>query len=70
MLLFEQAGFEPVERLDLRPFEAEDRLPEIDLTGLSDEMKPVADHVNRLRDQLDEMLFGFQDYAMVGTKPR
>ncbi len=70
MLLFEQAGFEPVERLDLRPFEAEDRLLEIDLTGLSDEMKPVADHVNRLRDQLDELLYGFQDYAMVGTKPR
>jgi O-antigen chain-terminating methyltransferase len=70
MLLFEQAGFDPVERLDLRPFEAADRLPEIALAGLSDEMKPVADHINRLRDQLDELLYGFQDYAMVGTKPR
>jgi SAM-dependent methyltransferase len=69
MLLFEQAGFDPVERLDLRPFEMEDRLPEIDLSELSEEMKPVADHVNRLRDQLDELLYGFQDYAMVGTKP-
>ncbi len=70
MLLFEQAGFDPVERLDLRPFEAGDRLPEIDLADLSDEMKPVADHINRLRDQLDELLYGFQDYAMVGTKPQ
>jgi len=69
MLLFEQAGFDPVERLDLRPFEVEDRLPEIDLSDLSEDMKPVADHVNRLRDQLDELLYGFQDYAMVGTKP-
>jgi 2-polyprenyl-3-methyl-5-hydroxy-6-metoxy-1,4-benzoquinol methylase len=69
MLLFEQAGFDPVERLDLRPFDEEDRLPEIDLSGLSDEMKPVADHVNRLRDQLDELLYGYQDYAMIGTKP-
>ena len=69
MLLFEQAGFDPVERLDLRPFEVEDRLPEIDLSDLSEDIKPVADHVNRLRDQLDELLYGFQDYAMVGTKP-
>lgn len=69
MLLFEQAGFDPVERLDLRPFDEEDRLPEIDLSGLSDDMKPVADHVNRLRDQLDELLYGYQDYAMIGTKP-
>ena len=70
MLLFEQAGFDPVERLDLRPFEAEERLPEIEVTGLTDELKPVADHVNRLRDQLDDLLFGYQDYAMVGSKPR
>jgi 2-polyprenyl-3-methyl-5-hydroxy-6-metoxy-1,4-benzoquinol methylase len=69
MLQFEQAGFDPVERLDLRPFEAEDRLPEIDLSDLPDEIKPVADHVNRLRDRLDELLYGFQDYAMIGTKP-
>jgi 2-polyprenyl-3-methyl-5-hydroxy-6-metoxy-1,4-benzoquinol methylase len=69
MLMFEQAGFDPVERLDLRPFEAGDRLPEIALSGLSEEMKPVADHVNRLRDQLDELLYGYQDYAMIGTKP-
>ena len=69
MLQYEQAGFDPVERLDLRPFEDEDRLPEIDLSGMPEEIRPVADHINRLRDQLDELLYGFQDYAMVGTKP-
>jgi hypothetical protein len=28
----------------------------------------LADRVNRLRDRLDELLFGFQDYGMVGEK--
>jgi SAM-dependent methyltransferase len=68
-LLFELAGFDPIERLDLRPFSAAERLPEIDLAGLPAEQRALADHVNRLRDRLDELLFGFQDYGLVGTKP-
>jgi SAM-dependent methyltransferase len=68
-LLYELAGFDPIERLDLRPFPDAERLPEIDLARLPEEQRPLADRVNRLRDRLDEMLFGFQDYGMVGTKP-
>jgi SAM-dependent methyltransferase len=68
-LMYELAGFEPVERLDLRPFPAADRLPEIDLAKLPSEQRPLADQVNRLRDRLDELLFGYQDFGMVGKKP-
>ena len=67
-LMYELAGFDPVERLDLRPFPADDRLPEIDLATLPREQRPLADLVNRLRDRLDEVLFGSQDYGMVGRK--
>lgn len=68
-LLYELAGFAPVERLDLRPFPENGRLPEIDLSRLPAEQRPLADQVNRLRDRLDETLFGFQDFGMVGRKP-
>lgn len=67
-LLYELAGFDPVERLDLRPFPAADRLPEIDLAPLPPEQRRLADRVNRLRDRLDELLFGYQDFGMVGRK--
>jgi SAM-dependent methyltransferase len=69
-LMFELAGFDPVERLDLRPFSEADRLPEIGLAGLPPEQRALADQVNRLRDRLDDLLFGFQDFGMVGKRPR
>lgn len=68
-LMYELAGFDPIERLDLRPFADADRLPEIDLASLSEGQRPLADQVNRLRDRLDDLLFGFQDFGMVGRKP-
>lgn len=68
-LMYELAGFDPVERLDLRPFPENDRLPEIDLARLPEDQRRLADQVNRLRDRLDEMLFGYQDFGMVGRKP-
>jgi len=68
-LLYDLAGFDPIERLDLRPFPGAERLPEIDLAHLPEEQRLLADRVNRLRDRIDELLFGFQDYGMVGTKP-
>ena len=68
-LTYELAGFDPIERIDLRPFPAEERLPEIDLALLPAEQRPLADRINRMRDRIDELLFGFQDYGMVGTKP-
>jgi SAM-dependent methyltransferase len=68
-LFYELAGFDPVERLDLRPFPADQRLPEIDLARLPPEQRVLADLVNRLRDRVDELLFGYQDFGMVGRKP-
>ena len=69
-LVFEQAGFDPIERVELRPFAADDRLPEIDLAELSGEQRVLAQRVNELRDRLDDLLFGNQDYALIGTRPR
>lgn len=66
---FREAGFEPVRRIDLHPFPDDERLPEIDLATLPEEQKALADHVNRLRDLLDDLLFGYRDFGMVGVKP-
>jgi SAM-dependent methyltransferase len=68
-LMYELAGFDPIERLDLRPYPDSERLPEIDLAQLPEEQRVLADRVNRLRDRLDELLFGYQDFGMVGKKP-
>ncbi|HXO28005.1 MAG TPA: class I SAM-dependent methyltransferase [Thermoanaerobaculia bacterium] len=68
-LLYELAGFDPVERLDLRPFPAAERLPEIELARLPPEQRVLADAVNRLRDHLDDLLYGCQDFALIGVKP-
>ena len=51
------------------PFPDEARLPEIAIDGLPEEVAVVADQVNRMRDRLDELLFGFQDYAVVAHRP-
>lgn len=66
---FREAGFEPVHRLDLHPFAGQDRLPEINLDALADDQKALGDHMNRLRDLLDDLLFGDRDFGMVGIKP-
>jgi O-antigen chain-terminating methyltransferase len=66
--LCRRSGFAEVERWDLQPFAAEARLPEIRLDDLAPEARPVADRVNRLRDRLDDLLFGFQDYAVVARR--
>lgn len=69
-LLLELAGFEEVERLDLHPFPDGERLPEVDVAELPAELHRLADGVNALRDRLDDLLYGAQDYAMVAVKPR
>lgn len=69
-LTLELAGFERIERIDRQPFAAEDRLHEMPTAELPAELRPLAHEINRLRDQLDELLLGFQDYGMVGRKPR
>jgi hypothetical protein len=65
---FRAAGFEPVHRVDLHPFPADQRLPEIGLASLPEEQRPLADHLNRLRDLLDDLLYGDRDFGMVGRK--
>jgi O-antigen chain-terminating methyltransferase len=67
-LLYELAGFTSVEVVELRPFPERERLPELDLEGLTPEAQRLADRTNRLRDRLDELLFGFQDFAVVGER--
>lgn len=67
-LLCELAGFAAVEHLELRPFPESQRLPELDLAALSETQHALADRVNRLRDHLDDLLYGHQDYAVVATK--
>ena len=67
--LAREAGFDPVERLELRPFGAGERLPEIELEPLPAESRPLAQAVNELRDRLDDLLYGCQDYAVVATRP-
>ncbi len=66
---FRLAGFDPVERIDLQPFGAGDRLPAVELGELPAYLRPLGERVNRLRDTLDGLLFGYQDYGLVGTKP-
>jgi SAM-dependent methyltransferase len=68
-LMYDLAGFDEVQQLDLRPFPPSARLPEIALTDLPAEQRPLADAINRLRDRLDELLFGYQDFGLVGRKP-
>jgi O-antigen chain-terminating methyltransferase len=67
-LCCEQAGFESVEIRYLHPFAPADRLPEIDLAGLTGEQRELAHRVNALRDRLDDALYGHQDYALIARK--
>lgn len=68
-LSYRLAGFDPVEQLDLRLFPIEQRLPEVALASLPEAQRRLADDINRLRDRLDDLLFGYQDYAVIGEKP-
>jgi O-antigen chain-terminating methyltransferase len=65
---FELNGYDPVERIDLQPFPPEDRLPEIQVADLQEELLPLAKRINELRDRLDALVYGFQDYGMIGYK--
>ena len=67
--LYESAGFTGIERLDLCPFPEEERLPEIPLDELDGQALELADRLNRLRDDLDDRLFGYRDYALIGVRP-
>ena len=58
-----------VEILDLRPFPETERLPEIPLAEVGEDLQPPRRSVNRLRDRLDDLLFGSQDYALIARRP-
>jgi O-antigen chain-terminating methyltransferase len=68
--LLQAAGFEQIERLDLSPFPPAERLPELDLAALPAEQQALGEEMLRLRDRLDDLLFGFQDYGLIGRKPK
>jgi O-antigen chain-terminating methyltransferase len=67
--LLQAAGFEQIERLDLSPFPAAERLPELELASLAAEQRTLGEEILRLRDVLDDLLFGYQDYGMIARKP-
>jgi SAM-dependent methyltransferase len=62
------AGFAEVEQVMLRPYADAERLPELELSALPPEQHQLADRINRLRDRIDEVLFGFQDFGVVATR--
>ncbi len=66
--LVREVGFGSIERLDFAPYSADQRLPEVPLDGLEGDLRSLAGQVNELRDRLDELLHGYQDYALICTK--
>lgn len=63
------AGFDPVEIRELHPFPEQERLPEIPLDVAPPELHDLVDRLNRQRDRVDDLLHGFQDYALVAVRP-
>jgi O-antigen chain-terminating methyltransferase len=66
----ETSGFEQIEILPRTPFGERERLPEIELDDFAGDVAELADRVNRLRDRLDDVLYGFQDLGVVARKRR
>lgn len=63
-------GFVDVEVVALNRFPAESTLPEVETPeGSSEQLAVALDRVQRLRDRLDDLLHGEQDYALVAVKP-
>jgi O-antigen chain-terminating methyltransferase len=60
--LCESAGFDPVEIRRMSPVPQSERLPR------APETSPGAEHINALADRLNDLLYGFQDYAVVATR--
>lgn len=67
--LLRLTGFDSVEHIDIHPFEAGERLPDLSLDELPSDQRMLADRLSRIRDDLDDLLFGYQAYAVVGKKP-
>jgi O-antigen chain-terminating methyltransferase len=67
--LLQGAGFEQIERLDFSPFGPTETLPELKVADFPEDQQKLGEEILRLRDRLDDLLFGFQDYGMVARKP-
>ncbi len=68
---YERAGFDDIERIDCNPFADGDRLPELGRREdgeLDEHSQRILDRLGRLRDRLDDLLFGAQDYALFGRR--
>jgi O-antigen chain-terminating methyltransferase len=63
--LFESAGFENVQAKFSSRVEPSMRIPP--LSGVAAELNTV-EEFNRGIERLNELLYGFQDYAVIGTK--
>lgn len=67
--LLVSAGFE-VEIRPCAPFPDADRLPEVTLpAGADEQLARLVWEINAVRDRLDDLLHGHQDYAALGLKP-
>jgi SAM-dependent methyltransferase len=60
LFLCESAGFSEVEIRRLAPVPADVRLPQRSLDG-----SPLAQHVGEVVGQLNELIYGYQDYALI-----
>lgn len=62
--MYEQAGFNKVEFIPMSPLEPAERLEELSKsTGVSADLLAVN---NRNIEKLNDLLYGFQDYALIG----
>ncbi|MEM1247319.1 MAG: class I SAM-dependent methyltransferase [Acidobacteriota bacterium] len=68
--LCQAIGFVDVEIVPLNRFPEATALPDVEVPrGASSDLALAIDGVQRLRDRLDDLLHGDQDYALVATRP-
>ena len=62
-------GFGSVEIVEVNEYPEEGRLPEVSTpSGTAPDLAESIDQMNRLRDRLDDLLHGPQDFALIATK--
>ena len=67
--LLEASGFRDVDVAYLSPFPASAMLPRLEEeTSPDPSMRPLLDGVNTTIERLNELLFGHQDFAVIGTR--
>ncbi|HEY9204689.1 MAG TPA: class I SAM-dependent methyltransferase [Candidatus Methanoperedens sp.] len=66
--LLESVGFRNIEFKFFSQVPEEARLKKVDLSNVKDEEKANFDLINRNIDNLNQLLYGYQDYAIIGKK--